>query len=196
LRLGEIVQEVVNKSNHPIKNPLLLVTESWTSDNILFSISKTICKCQICHCYYATSDYHGNELSINTLHERKLSSILSFSVSCRFCDHRQSDVNHFPYIQAYTSHNHFKVLFVRIIRGRWSSTSALTNHSITCSSGKEDGTKQGNLIVRKVVYNSCGDFPLNSQLLSHSDLDLRHVFVTKHTHSTSPVACQLLPLSL
>jgi hypothetical protein len=29
-----IVKEGVNKSNHPIQNPLLLVTESQTRDNI------------------------------------------------------------------------------------------------------------------------------------------------------------------
>jgi hypothetical protein len=36
LWLREILKQGVNKSNHPIYNPLLLVTEPWTRDNILY----------------------------------------------------------------------------------------------------------------------------------------------------------------
>jgi hypothetical protein len=37
-----IVKEGVNKSNHPIQNPLLFVTGPWTRDNMLLSVRPSI----------------------------------------------------------------------------------------------------------------------------------------------------------
>jgi hypothetical protein len=54
LCLREIVQEDVNKSNHPVHNPLLLLTEPWTLENIYFLCKKSniLAEWCICICFH------------------------------------------------------------------------------------------------------------------------------------------------
>jgi hypothetical protein len=68
LWLREIVKEGVNKSNHPIQNPLLLVTEPRTRDNIYEREASLNLKWQLDSVGNGSATFH----TIFTLFDRNL----------------------------------------------------------------------------------------------------------------------------